>query len=120
MPLLGDRGETKIILKTATKIAGEEVWVKISKAILAEDVEDLDEQEPDAKKNTYRFLSHIITEWNLNLKDGSIAPITVENIKKLPAVDLANLQHEVNFDEQLSGVKKKNSSSTSPTKEKTE
>ena len=111
MPLLGDRGAKKIILKKATEIAKEEVWVKISQVIFPEDLDYEDNE--DEKQASYVFFSRAITEWNFNLADGSIAPITVENIKKVPAVDLVALENDMNIDKQLSEVKKKISSSTS-------
>lgn len=123
MPLLGEKGKLKVVLETASRIADEEVWVEIQKIVLAEDVDNLDlgtASTEERTQHTYQFLAKSILDWNLFLKEGEKAPITVENLRKLPIDDLTDLQNKFEYEQQLSRVKKNNLSSTSITKENPE
>lgn len=121
MPELGQVGTTRLKLETASELAGEEAWVEVRNAILAEDIDDLDEEEIANNKTqyAYSFLAKIITDWNMTA-NGEKAPINAQTVKKLPIDDLKNIEEQTNFDKQLSRLKKNNSSSTSPVTATTE
>jgi hypothetical protein len=115
--VLGNRGEKRVVLETSTKIAGEEMWVQIKTALLAEDIDTLlpalENPGEDKKKVAYIIMSNAIIDWNFTDATGNKAAITPENIAKVPFDDLNKLEDDINWMSQLDRIKKNKSSDTS-------
>lgn len=117
MPNLTQRTKTKLTLPVSSKDFGEDCWIECYKSAQVADYIGLQTQ-IDALAASADLLARIITDWNFTDETGAKAPITAENIRKLPIEDLAFIGDALGLDEdamkkRLSDAKKNSLSNTS-------
>lgn len=94
MPVLRDSRQTKVV--TLTALEGGEVTVYQS--VLAGDIDRIyKENGTGGETNILLMLSIIIKEWNLTDEEGTVLPITRENVAKLDARDLNTIVGATDF-----------------------
>lgn len=112
MPVLSSNIDVKrIILKESSK-PNDEAWVDIVGQVLMEHVYDVD-LGGDQQVVTVQVLSKTIKAWNFTNEEGTGLPITPENIKLLPLLDIAQISHESGLEQKFASLSNQKKSPSS-------
>lgn len=96
--------EIKRVVLPSLSSPGDEAYVMVRTFVQMKHVTDLQNEKPE--NAAIIGLSRLIVEWNMENEDGSPAEITPENVGKLPAIDIAEIQRHITVPTNLSEEKK--------------
>ena len=102
MPELSAKRSTKKIVLWTTP---DEAWVEIYEDLMTQDVMDLSKLQDDSNVN-FEVIRRIIADWNFTDK-GEKAPITLENIGRIPMKYWFKVAQEATAFKELQGMAEK-------------
>jgi hypothetical protein len=123
MPILNtldERPTLKIVLPSSKP--NDEAFVVAYTEPLADDIAFIGRFRTDLDQVTIASIYRVIKDWNFTEKDGKKVEITMDNVRRLSATDLAEILDKTGINEkyervsQLEDAKKKPLSSTFPQK----
>lgn len=96
MPILGNKTLKKVyLLSTKNAVEADKAYVEINTSINIDDIKDIQTYKEDELAQTAYILAQLIVSWNMTDANGTLAPITIENVRKLPLTDFTQLGEEI-------------------------
>lgn len=109
MPVLNTNREIKKIILKESSQPNDEAWVEVYEILLAEDMIGMETYQDDQSMASIAVLAKLIKAWNFTDSNKQPLPVTLENVRHLPMLDMMQIIQETKAlsSAKLSDIKKK-------------